>query len=436
MTVEAEPVLWRCQECGRVSQAKRKPSSHRRTVDGEMIKCGPFRDWRVAEERSTRPVLPALTKYRQSLLRSFETCPRRTRFGLELPGDLTTGYTEASADLGKAVHAVNAEILRTLHQHGEEYMPTQEAVEIMYEVLVRADYVLPADEREALLGMTLWFVSKPWDTRRILGLEKRLSTEIACQDGVMRTLTGQPDLLVAAPPSTIIIVDYKSGWGRPKQPMKTPAEGEVVSGKQYLSDRGHYQLDSYGLLAMRQYPAVQEAVLRELHLRTGEVREAVLRREELEHVERELGLQMMLVERGIAEGRDSKVWKPRPGSHCLRQCPVARSCPIPTEQRGDGAVDDDSDADAQAERFAVVDAQRQQLRARLKAYHEQTGYAAQVGDGKVMRWKGEVGDRSFGMHDPLTEQEMTERRARIANLEAEVVAGMEAELERRQAMAA
>jgi hypothetical protein len=202
-----------------------------------------------------------------------------------------------------------------------------------------------------------------------------------------------------------IIIDYKSGWGVPRRPRQAPAAGEAITGAQYLSDRGHFQLDCYGLLALREYPAAGRVTLRELPLRypSEPPREATLTREDLEHVERELGVSMMHLERGLQEGAASQVWKPRPGRHCARKCPVARSCPVPAEQRGAGAVESPQDADREAARFVTVDALRTQMRDALKAFHERTGYAPQVGDGTVVRWAEKPGGgRSFGIHPPDT----------------------------------
>lgn len=342
-----------------------------------------------------------LDTYRQSTLANFETCPRRTRFALEGREDVSAGYVEVSADLGALVHDVYRELLWTLRRQGETHISTQEAIEVMYEVMAKSPIILPADERESLRMFTLRFCEIAWQSTLIMALEQRLSAEIVCQDGTVRTLTGQPDVLVADPPDGIIIVDYKSGFAVPKSPRKPPPEGEPIVGKQYLSERGHFQLDCYGLLGLRTYPTAERAILRELHLRSGEVREATLYRSDLEHVERELGMQMQKIDVAIAEGPKSKVWRPRPGHHCLRQCPVARSCPVPQEQRGDGSIGSPTDADAAARRFAVVDAQRQQLRSGIKAYYEETGYPPKVGDGREMRWKDKPdGGRSFGMFEP------------------------------------
>jgi hypothetical protein len=188
-----------------------------------------------------------------------------------------------------------------------------------------------------------------------------------------------------------VIVDYKSGKGKPKAPRSEP-DAELATGKQYLSERGHFQLDSYGLLGLRKYPQAKRAILRELHLRSGKTREAVLGREELEHVERQIGLHLMLLDEARAlfmagESETHALLRPRPGSWCARKCPVAASCPVPAEQRGVGALDSDEAADAAAGRYVNVDGLRNTLREQLRTYHEQTGRAPLVGDGTAVFWR-------------------------------------------------
>lgn len=333
---------------------------------------------------------------RQSLLASFEECPRRALLGLAVDDDITTGNVGASADLGSAFHAFAAEYLRTLYRHGERQMPTQEAVEVMYEVLAAGHWVLPADERDDLLWMVLGFCKYEWEPGRIMALERRFEADIVCPDGVTRTLPGQPDVLIADPPDGVVIVDYKSGRGRPKAPREN-LEAEYAQGKQYLSERGHFQLDIYGLLAMRNLPQVGRAVLRELHLRSGKVREAMLSRDELEHVERQIGMHLMLLEQAMSD--DPYLRRPRPGAWCARKCPVAASCPVPAEQRGVGALDSEDAADEAAARYVNVDGLRNTLREQLRAYYEQTGRAPLVGDGTAVFWrpKPNGNGRSFGV---------------------------------------
>lgn len=361
---------------------------------------------------SPPPLAPPAT-YRQSLLASAETCMRRTWHSLHTPDDLAVGYVEAAGDLGTVVHAVFAEAVATMRANGETQIPTQEMVEVLREVYTKSPIMLPSDERDALVGLCLAFCAYKIETRRVIGIEERLEAQIVCPDGKTRTLTGQPDLLIADPPEGIVIVDYKSGRGKPKAPRKAPPEGETVRGKQYLSDRGHFQLDTYGLLVLVNRPQANHVTLRELHLRSGEIREATLSRMDLEHVEYELGVHMQKLEEAILAGGDDERWKPRPGRHCLRSCPVAQSCPVPQEQRGLGSLASDEDADAMAKRYVVIDALRGQMRDGAKAYYEETGHALEVGDGTVMRWKeGTDRKRSFGVFEP-DEDQSTDRKAAI-----------------------
>lgn len=343
-------------------------------------------------------------KYRQSLLTSFATCPRRALHGMAIDDDVTLGNVGASADLGSAFHATAAEILRTLYRQGEQAIPTEEAITIMREVLAAGPWILPADERDDLRALVLSFAGYyTWDTTRIMALEKRLEAEIPCPDGEVRTFTGQPDLLLADPPGGAILVDWKSGRAVPPTP-RAHERGETITGKQYLSDRGHAQLDAYGFLVMRNYPGVQRTTLRELHLRSGEVREATLDRDELEHIERELADLMMKLDRAILEGEGSELWRPRPGRQCLRKCPVSVTCPVPAEQRGVGMLSTEDAQDAAAARYVVVDAVRQTLREALKAAYEESGRSIPTGDGRVLRKEhGTTG--TFGFYNEEADDE-------------------------------
>src|SRR3954454_14652986 len=109
-----------------------------------------------------------MTTFRQSLLSSFEQCPRRAMHGMAIDDDLSVGNVGASADLGSAFHAFAAEYLRTLWRQGEKQMPTQEDIEIMYEALAAGPWVLPANERDDLRSMVLNFASYyTWNARGI-----------------------------------------------------------------------------------------------------------------------------------------------------------------------------------------------------------------------------------------------------------------------------
>lgn len=442
--------VWQCEACGKCSNAKTKPRSH---VRGGNLNCGPFQPVQVAADgmvlapagatvvEHRTPERP--TTYRQSLLRSFEVCPRRALHELLIPGDMSVGNVGSSADLGSATHAVFGEILATLRRQGEKLISTQEGVEIMYETLAAGEWVLPAEDRDTLRDFVLSFCSSPkyrLEPSRIMALETRLSLDIECPDGVTRTLTGQPDVILSDPPDALVVIDWKTGRGKPPSPRQMPEEGEPIVGRQYLSEGGTYQLDIYGLLALRGRtvdgyqiaPRAQRVTLREAWMRFGERREATLGIEELEHVEREIAVQMMLLDRAIDEGPDSgsKLTNPRPGRQCNRGCPVSLSCPVPEEQRGEGAITSPDDADENARRWVKVRAADTALRARLKAWHEDTGHCPEVGDGTVVRWEGEKGSRKFGAHPPAVPD--VEQAAAVAQSDADFVAAMEQELARQQ----
>jgi hypothetical protein len=375
-----------------------------------------------------RDTIPRPDEFRQSLLAGFETCPRRTMHGLRVGDDLAVGWVESTGDLGTVVHAVLAEILRSMWRQGERLIPTQEAIEIMREVYGRGSIVLPTEDRHTLRRLVLKFCAIPFPPQRFaIGaggqpmIEQRLTLAVECPDGVTRTLKGQPDVILTDPPDGLIIRDWKSGRGKPKEPrdkslMVTSEEtgNTLAIGKEYLSERGHFQLDVYGLLALlgrlddgtRLMPGVHNATLQEFHLRSGQIRQATLGIEEArEHVLDDIARHLMMLDRAIAEGPKSKLWKPRPGSHCLKQCPVSRSCPIPTEQRGEGALSTQAMADREAAAFVLTGARHEQGRLRLKAWEEAGNPAGRVNDREAVRWGPEDGawqtkggGRKFGVY--------------------------------------
>lgn len=325
---------------------------------------------------------------RQSILRTFDACPLSARFEVEGFRDWST----SSQALGTAFHEVAQRMLITLHAQGERQMPTQEAVEIAREVM--ADPKTPhlsTDQMADLVGMVIGFCDRKWTPENFLALgreHERLSADIECPDGITRTLTGLPDLIGANYPDGVTVVDFKSGWGVPPAPRDD--DWTKRGGRPYLSDRGVFQLDSYGLLVMRKYPAAQWAKLFELHVRVGEVREAFLYRHELEHVEKHLGILLMRLDTALQEGPESKLWEPRPGKWCS-YCPRKSACPIPAEERGEGAIESDAMADQWAGELLRAEGMRKQRREALKAWFEATGYAAKTNDGREVRWDGGKG---------------------------------------------
>lgn len=337
--------------------------------------------------------------FRQSLLAGFETCGRRTRFALQTKGDWATGYVEVSADLGKMFHLFARDYLRILYKTGHENMPPNDAVEVMKNSYEHAGFVLPADEREDLVWLVRGFAHFKWPAIQITALEERLQSGVTGSDGVTRIITGQPDVVMTDPPNGIVIVDYKTGRTRPPSP-KGQRDAEYAEGRKYLSPGGHFQLDTYGMLALHDTPAADYVILRELHLRSGQVREATLRRDELQYVEDELGRHAMLLAQAIDAGPKSPLFAPRAGGHCARRCPVSRSCPIPREQRGVGAISTDRQAEQAASALVVAKAQVELISKQLKNRFEATGFVAKLTTGEEVRWyENGQGGRSFGVCD-------------------------------------
>lgn len=353
--------------------------------------------------------LPRLTEFRQSTLRSMEQCPRRTRFALEA-GDLTTGWTEGSADLGTVFHSYANEYLNTLKRpecRGERQMATEDAINVLREVYNASSIILDTEGYEALVGMALRFCEAEWDVSRILFQEEALRVDLVCPDGEVRTVKGQPDLIYSDAPYGVIIYDWKTGMGQPKSPRKKEEDGAVVEGKQYLSDTGKYQRQVYGLLALHALPGARYALLREVPMRFPSYgpRVARLDRSELEHVEPRLAAHMQKLDEGLREGPQSPIWAPKNGSHCMK-CEVQASCPVPRRQRGDGAIADQGDADIVARRYVRGKAMYEQAAEQMKARVEIGGSPGRLNAQSEVRWGPEPdawmqkgGGRKFGVHE-------------------------------------
>lgn len=452
MTAVAEThQAWRCTACGKCSNAKHRPRRHfnSETVDF----CGPFEAALIAPNGADGAVIAAPTvavsqgvsdsalRYRQSTLRSYTACARAT----VLASPETTGTIGSTADLGSALHAVIAEILRTLARGGEAQMATEEAINVMREVVAAGPWVLTAEdycgtrnldgtrEQPGLVQMVCNFALERWLPSRFMAIEQRLSMDILCPDGELRLLTGTPDLVIADPPDGVVLVDHKSGRAKPPTPTGLP-EGEPIRGIDHLSEGGFTQLAIYSALAMNEWPRIKRATLKEVNWRYGgPPREATITRDDLEHVLPFIGDLMMKVDRGLREGDGSEFAKPRPGKHCDTRCSVKRSCPVPAEQRGLGAIDSDAAADAEAKRWAVLKVLHPDMREALKAYHEETGYCPVVSDGLVARWKQKTNGkgRDFGVFPPAVPNDPAAALAEVGVTDAAFVASMEAELARR-----
>ncbi len=465
MTTATRPA-WRCEGCGKIANSLARPRSHRR----KGAACGPFVAAVVGGEGAVlapagatitpaREVLhgevldPAL-RYRTTTLRQFATgCPRST----VLSSKLTTGGFGSSGHRGSLLHAGIAEILRTLWRALEpRFERTEEAVVILREAAAKGPWVVTASDmfgvrnadgtiaQSGLVQMIGSVAQEVWPTSRFLIIEGapppfasegRMTAEVVCPDGEIRTLSGAPDLVIADPPSTAIVVDHKQSMARPQMPREAVPEGEPIRGVQYLTDpqADYFQLCCYAVLVMTAYPAVKTVIGRERNWRwMGPWREVTIRREDLEHILPYLGTVMMQLDEALREGEASKFMEPRAGKQCLTRCSVKRSCPIAAEERGLGALDSPEAADAEGERWEVIKALHPDMRDALKAYVAVPGNAPpKLPDGRVIRWDGEKPNRKFGAFPPPEPVDPAE----IEAADAALMAQWAAELEVQQAKA-
>lgn len=349
---------------------------------------------------------------RQSLLGDFDSCRLMTRFGLE-----GTPYTNAAQARGIIFHRFAAEVLRTLRRTGESKIPVAEALEILYEVCAQRDVpddevvTVPARERRLLRIAAIKFANEnEFRMERLIDVERRLWATVEYpnpepQGGtVTRQLTGQPDALVADPPDGAIVLDWKTTLSPP--PRYNPrGEGHPDHGRG-VSYLGYFQQRMYALLVMTNYESVRRCTLREFYPLAGEARTAVVYRDDLEHIARELAGLAENLDRALMAGAESPLWHPSPGKHCAF-CPRPNSCPIDAEVRmSEGGITSKAQASRAAAQYVLAIRDKELLHEALKGWVEVYGPVdVRSGKGRYqVRWKGNKtgGGRSFGVHVPTT----------------------------------
>lgn len=357
--------------------------------------------------RGLPEVLEAFPHLRQSRLGDFDSCRLMTLFGLE-----GHDYTNPAQARGIIFHRFAAEVLRTLQRTGETMIPVEEALTILYEVCAQrevpdGDVVLvPAAERRLLRIAAVKFAAEnEFNMRRLIDVERRLFATVRypLPDGgwVDRSITGQPDALLADPPDGAVVLDWKTTLQPPPR-YTGDQQHDHPHGVSYL---GYFQQRVYALLVMTNFPAVQRVTLREFYVLAGEARTAQVLRADLEHIERELAGIAEQFDRAAAGGRASKLWQAQPGKHCS-YCPKPQRCPIEEDVRvREGGITSRAQAARAAAEYVVSGQVHTILHEALKAEVEAFGpVPVKSGKGRFeVRWKrNKTGNgRTFGVHVPL-----------------------------------
>lgn len=380
--------------------------------------------------RTSDEVMAAYPFHRQSLLADHDNCALATLWRLEgmeafphlRAAPASSPWNSAEQARGILFHRTMAEILQTLYATGNDTIEVAEALEILYEVSAQRDVepleivYLPARQRRILricVVLAVWEPStrqpRRWSMERLISVERRLWAEVSyprAEGGtVTRAITGQPDAVIGDPPDGVVVLDWKT---TPKAPAKPPESkrdhngafpGDAVPDN--VSYLGYFQQRVYALLLFADMPTIDRVTLREwypLEEPGNRVRSATVYRADLERIERELSIGVEMLDRAIAGGSKSDLWKPTPGKHCT-YCPRPGSCPIPKEERREGAISSKVDEAAYAAEFVVADEVRTRRRLACKARHEATGEPIPV---KTAKGRAELrnGPSGFGLYVP------------------------------------
>jgi hypothetical protein len=361
------------------------------------------------------PDLVAPDPMRQSSIARFDACAYSFLLELLAPPEYEgRGRMQEMAARGTLFHRWVAAALTQMRAEGWTEYPVEMGLELLLRVIAQRD--VPDDEVVHLPMRELrWLrvLATRWcegtlhgggfDAQRIIAIEERFFMRVPVPDGrggtYYRTISGQPDVVVADPPDGIIIPDWKSGWAAPSREV----DRQTDSGDerdQKLSDQGYAQQVIYGAILLASLPAVQRATLREAYIMAGEYREATVHRWELERIVDVLGGLLSQIDAAVAGGRRSERWIPTAGTHC-GICPSPRQCPI---KDWDGVPETDEEAQLLAREWIVSAEVRKDRLPLLKGWVENHGPIPidhQKGRREVGWVKNKTGDgRGFKLYEP------------------------------------
>jgi len=365
---------------------------------------------------------------RRTMLEKLDECALSAKF--ELDGTPFNTHPQAA---GILFHRAMAEILRTMMRQGEQEIPSQEAVEILYEAARQRD-VPPAERVRCSwrdlalvrLGVVKCVTDNRFSIEKIVSIEERLTVPIVYVDDqgeiVTREISGQPDVLLAELADTAVILDWKLTWALPPE-RKTPTDHDQQFGS-HVSYEGYFQQRFYALVVMRTYPQIQRVRLREYYPLRGKVRVATVTRERLEHIEREMALLVYEHDRLV---REQGPWRPSPGKHC-GYCRAPIKCPLTPEEKAEGAIISNEMAERYAAEREVADEVRKRRTEALKVWVKNHG-PVKIKASKERReigWRiGPSGGKNFGPYVPdsgdvrLERDPDLEARMRASNREVE-----------------
>jgi hypothetical protein len=357
--------------------------------------------------------LVAPNPLRQSAIARFDNCALSLLFDLTQPKELQQQASPLTAR-GTLFHLWVSKVILQMRAEGWDEYPVEMGLELLLQVLVQRD--VPDDEvvrlpmselrwlRVLVTRWCEWTKRAPFNAQRVVAVEERLAMNVPCPDGrggtYTRTISGQPDVLVAAPGEvpSMVVVDWKGGWAPPAN--EVTKEEPQETDEQRLSEQGYAQQVVYGAMVLANYPSIEVVTLREAYVMYEEYREASIHRGQLERVLDVLGTVIAQIDAAIAAGPESARWVPTAGTHC-GICPKVRACPLKDWK---GIPETLEEAQLLAREWHVGGEVRKERLPLVKGWVNANG-PIPIDHGKGRRevgWvKNKTGDgRSFKMYEP------------------------------------
>lgn len=393
-------------------------------------------------------VIAAFPTLRQSILAKHDDCPLSSLMEMRF----ATGWNTHPQARGTIFHLFAAKVMQTLREEKSRTIPVQLAEQILIEAcrqetnsrrepIPARDIVRVPIRQMPELRMAARKFAKDnaFSYEKIIDVERRLGAELTYPRAggglVTRTLTGQLDALLYAPPDGAIVLDWKDTWALPPEPKERDPDDFIGEDDELrgISYHGYFQQRFYGWLVMKNYSNVNSVTLREFYARKTKARKATLTRDRMAEVEEELSVLAQAFDLALMEGAPPypfgwwpaadpatgeiistapKVfdidrlgrWRPQPGKHC-GFCARSRDCPIDEDTRIEQGAPPATEERARgiAAELQVVNRVRDVLIKAAKAWVEEGGAPIPVRHGKgrsVLGWYETKRGRRFGLYTP------------------------------------
>ncbi|MGN6723555.1 MAG: ATP-dependent helicase [Marmoricola sp.] len=287
-------------------------------VQGRLLvpEADPSRWWGLQDwTASAQPVRPADEPVRMSAstLTALMACPAQWFFAKEAGGE---GPSHQATTLGKLVHKVAEEVAKSDGPAPSIDELMERVDQVWGRLQFRTHWSRTREHDRIRLALERFLAWHASNTRKLVGSEESFKVTVDVGEGVLVQLVGTADRLELDSEGRVVVVDFKTGRGRPSGPEVQ--RNEQLALYQYAIDSGAVATivgssTSGGaeLVQLGSLDPVEKAVVQQQSVHTAESAERQVLIDEIARAER-----IMRTEE----------FETNPGRHC-DACPFISICP-------------------------------------------------------------------------------------------------------------